>query len=372
MHVLRAPVGGLFRHVVDLIRGQAQRGHRVGVIVDHTTGGERASAVLAELAPQLQLGCTRVTIPREIGTDDLGALRRITPWIKERDPDVLHGHGAKGGALSRLVAGAPHAIRAYTPHGGSLAHFSGTSTRAPLSTPRVELEVAHRLFLFESGYIADVFRRSIGSPHCLANVVCCGIGDADFAPIRARPDATELVYLGELRMLKGIGILLDALALLKQSGRVVSATIAGEGSDEAILRAQTRQLGLDDAVNFVGYRTAREAFAMGRTLVFPSLGESLPYVVLEAAAAGLPLVATCVGGVPEIFGPFADQLIVPGDAGALAAAIGAGLDNGATTDHVARALQTRVREVFSVDAMVNGGLAGYREAIVVRRVRQSA
>jgi hypothetical protein len=62
LHVLRAPLGGLFRHVVDLVQGQAARGHRVGLIVDSTTGGARAETALAALAPHLALGVQRVAI----------------------------------------------------------------------------------------------------------------------------------------------------------------------------------------------------------------------------------------------------------------------------------------------------------------------
>ena len=65
VHLLRAPLGGLFRHVVDVTRGQIERGHRVGLIVDSTTGGARADAALAELAPHLALGLQRVAISRE-------------------------------------------------------------------------------------------------------------------------------------------------------------------------------------------------------------------------------------------------------------------------------------------------------------------
>src|SRR3974390_1096861 len=65
LHLLRAPVGGLFRHVVDLTRAQIERGHRVGLIVDSTTGGANAEAVLARLAPDLALGLERFAIPRE-------------------------------------------------------------------------------------------------------------------------------------------------------------------------------------------------------------------------------------------------------------------------------------------------------------------
>ena len=126
LHVLRAPLGGLFRHVVDLVRGQAARGHRVGLIVDSTTGGTRAEAALAGLAPHLALGVQRVAISRELGPSDIQALHRVSAWIRQTAPDVLHGHGAKGAALARLTLSAPQSIRVYTPHGGSLVYRPGT------------------------------------------------------------------------------------------------------------------------------------------------------------------------------------------------------------------------------------------------------
>src|SRR5208282_6245341 len=121
-------------------------------------------------------------------------------------------------------------------------------------------------------------------------------------------------------------VLIEALAILKRSGRRVSATIVGEGPEDPRLKAQAERLEIADEVRFVGYRPAREAFAMGRMLVIPSRAESLPYVVLEAAAAGVPIIATEVGGVPEIFGPQAEHLIAPDNVDALVDAIGAALD----------------------------------------------
>ena len=87
---------------------------------------------------------------------------------------------------------------------------------------------------------------------------------------------------------------------------------------------------------------------MGRMLVIPSRAESLPYVVLEAAAAGVPIIATYVGGVPEIFGPQADRLIPPDDLGALIGAITAAIDQirNKCSDG-AKAVKTRVRSEFS-------------------------
>src|SRR5271156_129943 len=99
VHILRAPFGGLFRHVVDVTKGQIERGHRVGLICDSATGGARAEAMLAELAPRLALGVERVPIAREFNIRDIPALSRIARRIKMHEPDVLHGHGAKAAAL---------------------------------------------------------------------------------------------------------------------------------------------------------------------------------------------------------------------------------------------------------------------------------
>jgi len=126
LHVLRAPVGGLFRHVLDLARGQADLGHRVGIVADSTTGGDRAKAAFSAIGSHLQLGFSRVPMSRHIGLSDLGAIQHVSRRIAESGTDVVHGHGAKGGAYARIAAGPAALLRVYTPHGGSI-HYSRTS-----------------------------------------------------------------------------------------------------------------------------------------------------------------------------------------------------------------------------------------------------
>jgi glycosyltransferase involved in cell wall biosynthesis len=372
LHVLRAPLGGLFRHVIDITHGQIARGHRVGLIVDRLTGGERADAILAALEPDLALGLTRVSIPREMGFADVAALRGVARRLALTDPDVLHGHGAKGGALARLAAGAPNAIRAYTPHGGSLVYRPGTFKGQFYRGLEWLLKWRTDLFLFESAYIADLYHAEIGPTPAMTRIVRNGVGAAEFAPITPRPDATDIVCVGELRPVKAFDILIAALAALRQRGRIVSATIAGDGPQRGELEALAGRLGVGDRVRFAGHRPAREAFAMGRMLVIPSRAESLPYVVLEAAAAGMRIVATRVGGIPEIFGPHAQHLIPPDDTTALVEAIDAALNDQAAAERVARALQQRVRSEFSATTMVENGLAAYREAIGLRQLARLA
>jgi glycosyltransferase involved in cell wall biosynthesis len=370
LHILRAPLGGLFRHVIDLVQGQAQRGHQVGLFIDSTTGGTRAEAILAELTPCLALGFERVAIPRQLNPRDVYALHRVSRRIAALKPDVLHGHGAKGAALARLVPNFGHAIRAYTPHGGSLVYCPGTFSGGFYRSIERLLNWRTDLFLFESSYIADLFRSKIATPRAMVRVVRNGVGKAEFEPVATKPDATDIVCVGELRPVKAIDVLIEALSILKSSGRRVTATIVGEGPDDTKLKAQAERLGLADETRFVGFRPAREAFAMGRMLVIPSRAESLPYVVLEAAAAGMPIIATEVGGVPEIFGPQAAHLIPPDDIAALVEAMRSALNDPGGAHRVAEQVRARVRAEFSLSTMVEGGLAAYREALALRKLAQ--
>ena len=120
LHAVRAPVGGIFRHILDLANGQADRGHHVGIVADSLTGGERAAKALAEIAPRLRLGVHRFAIRREPWPSDILVWMHFTRLAKRLNPDVLHGHGAKAGAFVRLTRGSGETIRIYTPHGGSL------------------------------------------------------------------------------------------------------------------------------------------------------------------------------------------------------------------------------------------------------------
>ncbi len=96
----------------------------------------------------------------------------------------------------------------------------------------------------------------------------------------------------------------------------------------------------------------------------PSRGDSMPYVVIEAAAAGIPMIAANVGGIPEIFGPHSDALFTPNQPAAMADAIKAALANPAAVQDRAKVLRERTFTHFSQKAMVEGVLAGYRDAFL--------
>ena len=359
LHVLRSPVGGLFRHVIDLAGAQAGRGHQVGIVADSSTGGTRAEAAFEALKGQLTLGLTRVPMSRHVGVSDLSAQRHVARRARESGAEVLHGHGAKGGAYARLCGGA---IRVYTPHGGSLHYSHGSPVGLLYLTLEQVLMRRTELFLFESRYGRDVFTAKIGSPTGLVRVVHNGVTPGEFAEITPQPDATDVVFIGELRMLKGVDVLLDAIAELARE-RAITATIVGDGPDAAQFRAQAERLGLSASVRFLLPMPARDAFALGRLFVAPSRAESLPYIVLEAAAAAVPMITTNVGGIPEVFGPLSASLVPPGDATALARSIAAALGEPARPRNEALTLRARVQAEFSADVMAESVLAAYSEAL---------
>jgi len=366
LHVLRAPVGGLFRHVSDLVRGQWARGHHVGIIADSNSGGAAAEAAFAKLIPFLRLGLTRLPMSRHLDVTDIAAVRTVGRQAAEQSAQVLHGHGAKGGAYARL-ARQDGALRVYTPHGGSLHYRWLSPVGAFYLLAERQLLPRTDLILFESAYGREAFHTKVGSPAALERVVYNGVTPADLIPVEPGPRATDLLFVGELRALKGVDVLIEAIAALARDGRVLTVTIVGEGPDEAAFRAKAS--GLGEAVRFAGALPAREAFALGRLLVVPSRAESLPYIVLEAAAASMPMIASDVGGVGEIFGPDAASLVPAGDAAALAAAIIAALSQVDDLRTRTARLHARIAEQFSAETMTDGVLAGYGAALLARKAQ---
>jgi glycosyltransferase involved in cell wall biosynthesis len=366
LHAVRAPVGGIIRHILDLAKGQADRGHHVGIIADSLTGGERAEAALKEIAPHLKLGVRRIAIHREPHPADILVWAHFMYLIRRLKPDVLHGHGAKAGAFIRLRPHSKRTIRVYTPHGGSLHYPLETLKGAFYSRLERVLMNSTELFLFESAFARDTYQRTIGTPTGLVRCVFNGVTADEFDPIVKADDATDLVYVGEFRHIKGADLLIDAVTRLRADGKQVTLTLAGDGEEIEALKAQVQRHGLSGAARFIGHVKARHGFSRGKLLVVPSRADSMPYVVIEAAAAGIPMIAANVGGIPEIFGTHTEALFAPSSADAMAEAIESALDDPAAADARAKSLRERILMHFSQKAMVEGVLAGYRDAYADR------
>ena len=358
LHVFRAPVGGLFRHVCDLAAEQAKSGHDVGLLCDALTGGETAKAALKALAPQLKLGVARLPMPRMPGPADFVAVKTIGKHIRENDPGITHGHGAKGGLYARLAKGASKAL--YTPHGGSL-HYQWSSPKGALflSAERILLQRTDGL-IFVCDFERRAFEEKIGKGDSPRKVIHNGLREEEFAPVELSEDAADILFIGELRRLKGVDVLIEALALLHARGEKYTAAIIGGGPDRAGFEDLIRQRGLEHAISMPGPMPAREAFALGRVMTVPSRAESFPYVVLEALAAAKPVIATAVGGIPEILPP--ENLVEPGDARALADKLSSVLcapeKEGAEEKE-----RERLKKDFTTAGMAEKALAFYKELL---------
>jgi len=327
LHCFRSPVGGIFRHVRDLAIEQSRAGHSVGILCDSSTGGEHEERLFQTIMPYLSLGLTRMAIDRSITPRDIPAFWRSYKEIRSLQPDVLHGHGAKGGAMARLAGSLLRVnryrvSRLYTPHGGSL-HFSRTSWsgRGVFALERLQEWFTDGL-IFVCDFERRTYEEKVGRVFRRHEVVYNGVGEADFEIVPESPDAVNFLYVGMLRDLKGPDIFVDAFAkterLLK---RPLSAMMIGDGPQKQKYLDMMTSRGLGRRITMLPAMNIREAFASSQNVVVPSRAESMPYIVLEALAAGRTVIASDVGGISEVLGKGSDALVPPGNSDALAKAM---------------------------------------------------
>lgn len=367
LHVFRAPVGGLFRHVTDLATEQVRQGHQVGVICDAATGGDYEAGILRTLAASMPLGLVRIPMERHASIRDLAAAREALAHLGAVALDVVHGHGAKGGAYGRLIGTwlrRKHSVaRIYTPHGGSMHYDPGSIAGRFYFTAERLLERLTDAIIHVSAFEAATYRRKIHVPRCRVRVIPNGLRPQEFEPVAFQPDARDLLFLGAFRELKGIDVLLAAIAELNSTGMKVTANLIGQPEGRVTYVARAAELGISDQVAFHDPMPARAALATGRVMVVPSRAESMPYVVLEAIAANVPVIASNVGGIPEIFGSQAHALVPVEDVHALAGKIRSTLTDPVRAQREAQLLHDDARARFSVATMESETTALYREIL---------
>ena len=324
LHCFRSPVGGIFRHVRDLAEEQSKAGHEIGILCDSLTGGEHEDRLFDDIAPFLALGVTRLPIRRQISLSDATTLWDGYKEIRSLRPDVLHGHGAKGGLLARVLGSMLRVnryrvARLYTAHGGSL-HFSRTSLQGMLvhSLERM-LEFLTDGVIFICDFERRTYERKIGKPRTRSVMIYNGISDRDFRSIPTRSDSVHFVYIGMMRDLKGPDLFVDAFAKTERRiGRPLSALMIGDGPDRDEYRTIMIERGLGHRIGMLPAMRVHEAFSMSQNVVVPSRAEAMPYIVLEALAAGKTVIASRVGGIPEALGESSAALAKPDDTDDLA------------------------------------------------------
>ncbi len=319
VHCFRSPIGGVFRHVRDLAEAQNAAGHEVGILCDSISGGDHEERLFDSIRPLLKLGLRKTPMRRAITPGDLVALWNCYRQIGAMKPDVLHAHGAKGGVYARLIGTFMklfgHGVsRLYCPHGGAMHYDRSTlNGRLYFAVERFLEHMTDRL-IFVSEYERNAYFEKVGNPRCPDSLVYNGLKDEEYSPVKLNKDAAEFVYIGMMRDLKGPDVFLNAFAKARETtGKDLRTHFIGDGPDKHKYLVMIQQSGLERSVEVHDAMPAREAFALGRTIVVPSRAESMPYLVLEAIAASKPIIATNVGGIPEILGTDADLLIQPDD-----------------------------------------------------------
>jgi glycosyltransferase involved in cell wall biosynthesis len=320
----------------------------VGIICDSTTGGSVASDLLDSVTPYCSLGIARIGISRLPGFGDLSAITSTRKHVQKLGIDIIHGHGAKGGLYGRLAARSLGIPSVYTLHGGSLHyHWLALPGLVFLASEWALARIGTGM-IFVCEFERRSFAKKIGLGGKPYTVVHNGLWPEEFSAVRLDIDAADVLYMGDMRHLKGVDVLLKALAIVQRK-RAVTACLVGDGPDSEEFKELAETLGLGTSVAFPGRLATAEALKRGKLLVLPSRAESFPYVVLEAAAGRVPMIASDVGGIPEILP--AKNLCPPGNPEALARHIEMALAIPAAIADDAKTLSETVQTSFNAEAM---------------------
>jgi len=312
-------VGGASIHVRDLALAMQQRGHEVLVLV----GG--CGPVTDELA---RIGVPFQTIPSLVKAvrpfRDTGAVLQTARALRDWSPDLVSAHTAKAGFVGRAAARLTGIPAIYTPHGWSVGNRLGRARgrvfgvvekiAAPWAAAIVNVCEAERQLALDQGI------GRVEQHHVIYN----GVHDVE-PQLRANPGdpiaPVRFVSVARFEAPKDHATLFAAFAELGGSGRW-HLDLIGDGPDEQVARLRVEQLGLAEQVTFHGYLAdPAPVLSRAHAFVLSSRSEGFPRSILEAMRAGLPVVATDVGGIHESVGAENGVLVGAGDPGSLRIAL---------------------------------------------------
>lgn len=340
--------GGAETMVLQLAAELQRRGHAVFAF-GPTGGGGWLTGRLDEMGIEREL----------IEFDGPFGLKAVPRWarsLRKLRLDALHSHEfamAVTGALASRLAGCRHVI---TMHGGD---YWGTAARR-----RLALRVAAGLSRHTVGISAEFCQRlatTVGIPSRSVELVPNGVaprsgqGEGPRREFGLAPDEVLVLAVGNLLPVKGHEYLIRAQALLRERGVRLRVVIAGSGPRESELRDLIDAEGVGGSLQLLGYRSdVLDLLAAADVFVMPSRSEGMPMAMIEAMLAGLPVVASRIGGIPELIPDDQHGLLVPSeDPGALAAALERVVRDEALRNALGRAGCTRAQELFTSEAMTD-------------------
>ncbi len=348
-------MGGASVHVRDLARAMLERGHQVMVF----TGGE--GAVTEQLAcagvPFRPLRSLRRSI-RPVR--DLRAFRELAKAVGDFRPDIISVHTAKAGWIGRLVASRLGIPAVYTPHGwpfggrfSSLAGFGFRLAEKALANRAAAIVCVCR-------YERDLALRHGVAESSRLHVIYNGVRDVP-AELRADPAASpiRLVSVARFQAPKDHETLLRALATARSAEWQMD--LVGDGPLLERTRSLAASLGISERLHFLGYQPAPERLlARAQVFVLSSRSEGFPRSLLEAMRAGLPVVASGVGGVPEAVSDGNTGVLVPaGDFRELASALARLLADSTLRQRMGSQARLAYEASFGLERMVEATVSLY-------------
>lgn len=310
-------VGGASIHVRDLAREMLRRGHEVLVL----TGG--AGPVAAQLQAAGVPSCSLKFLRRAVHPGrDLRAAVELAGAIREWRPELVSLHTAKAGWLGRWACARTGVPALYTPHG---LPFGGRFTGLAGAMYRLAEHAASRWpcwMICACEYERNLALASGMIPAGRVRVIYNGVHDVEQAlQADAAASPVRIVSVARFEPPKDHATLLEALAGLREEKWEL--VLVGDGPQQGRIQRTAARLGIEDRVAFLGYvPDPAPVLSQAQLFVLATRSEAFPRSILEAMRAGLPVVASAVGGVPEAVAEGVSGLLVrPSDASALRIAI---------------------------------------------------
>jgi glycosyltransferase involved in cell wall biosynthesis len=380
--IARLNMGGPALHVAYLSAGLADRGYDTTLVAGSLAVGEESMAGVAE-----QLGVPIVTVPelhREISPlRDLRAVYHLAGLIRELRPQILHTHTAKAGAIGRFAAmlagDAAPPIVVHTFHGHVLRGYFG-----PLRS---------NLFRLLERFLATRTTALVAvSPEVRDDLVALGIAPREkFTVVRLgieldervgahadgretrrllgiAPDRFVVGWIGRMTGVKRTGDVLLAVRRLRDRGVDALLCMVGDGPDRDAVEVRAHQLGIVRDSLFLGYQeNVARFYAAFDALILPSANEGTPVSAIEALAGGRPVVATDVGGVPDVVRDGVDGFLVePGDVEAMADRLARLAADADLRRRMGEAGAESVRERYAVERLLDDVDALYRRLLAAK------
>jgi glycosyltransferase involved in cell wall biosynthesis len=351
------PDGGAARHVVDLVRGLDMDQYEVDLAcLEGSQPWDELDGAAHVARHPLRGSHGR---PGPADWRDLPLLLRLVGRA-----DLIHAHSSKAGFLTRAAAAMRPGRRRrtlFTPHGWSFWAAAHAEGRTYLALERLAARWCTALVAVSEAERAAGLAAGVGRTEQY-RVIRNGIDLAPFAG-EPSPRAGRIVFVGRLRRPKRVDLALEALRQVRTAVPEATLDVVGDGPLRGELEALAGRLGLRDHVRFLGARNdLPQLLRDAQCLVLASDYEGCPLSVLEAMAAGVPVVATSVGGIPELVVEGETGILAPpGDAEALAAALRDVLVPRGRAQQLGAVGRARAQRLFSREQMVADTCALYDE-----------